>query len=176
MKFHPTELEGAYLIDIEARGDARGSFARTFCDQEFGEHGLETRFVQQNMSISAIKGTLRGMHRQVAPHEEVKIVRCLRGAIWDCIVDLRPDSPTYCNWQGFELSDDNQRQLYVPRGFAHGFFTLTDAVEVSYLVSAHYAPDAEAGVRYNDPAFGINWPGAPVIISDKDKNWPDFER
>ncbi|MEL7480275.1 MAG: dTDP-4-dehydrorhamnose 3,5-epimerase [Pseudomonadota bacterium] len=174
MKFLKTDLTDAWLIDPDKRGDARGFFARTFCDQEFAGHGLETQFVQQNMSTSAERGTLRGMHMQRAPHTEVKLIRCLRGAIHDIIIDVRPDSATYRQWQGFDLSDENHRQLYVPRGFAHGFITLTDDVEVSYLVSAHYTPEAEAGIRYNDPAFAIDWPFEPSVMSDKDRAWPDF--
>ncbi len=174
MKFHSTSLKDAFLIELEPRGDARGRFARTFCADEFAAHGLETQFVQQNMSVSAHKGTLRGMHRQLAPHAEVKLIRCLRGAIFDVLVDLRPDSPTFKQWEGFELTSDNQRELYAPEGFGHGFLTLADDVEVSYLVSAAYAPNAEAGVRYNDPAFGIEWPFEPALVSDKDESWPDF--
>lgn len=174
MKIHQTGLADARLIELERRGDERGFFARTFCEREFAAAGLETRFVQQNMSTSAHKGTLRGMHMQRAPHAEVKLIRCLRGAIHDVIIDVRPESPTFRKWQGFELSAANMNQLYVPRGFAHGFITLTDDVEVSYLVSAHYAPEAEAGIRHDDPAFGIDWPLEPAVMSDKDRAWPDF--
>lgn len=175
MIFHETTLKDAWLIDIEPRGDDRGFFARTFCAKEFAAHGLLTDFVQQNLSHSAHKGTLRGMHRQLAPHEEAKVVRCLKGALFDAIIDLRPDSPTYMKWEGFELSADNKRALYVPPGFGHGFQTLTDDVEANYLVSAYYAPDAEAGVRWNDPAFGIEWPLEPTVISDKDQSWADYK-
>lgn len=175
MKFHPTTLQGAMLIDLERRGDERGFFARTFCEDEFAAHGLPTVFVQQNMSYSAAKGTLRGMHYQNAPHAEDKLIRCIRGAIVDIILDLRPGSATFGKWEAFELNEDNKRQLFVPKGFAHGFQAVSDHVEVSYLVSAKYAPGAEAGVRWNDPAFAIQWPLEPTEMSDKDRNWPDFK-
>jgi dTDP-4-dehydrorhamnose 3,5-epimerase len=174
MKFHPTTLKDAVLIDLERRGDDRGFFARTFCADEFAANGLPTEFVQQNMSYSPTKGTIRGMHFQRAPHAEDKLIRCLRGAIVDIILDLRPDSPTYKQWEAFELNDENKRQLLVPKGFAHGFQTLSDHVEVTYLVSSRYNGAAEGGVRWNDPAFGITWPLAPTEMSDKDKQWADF--
>jgi dTDP-4-dehydrorhamnose 3,5-epimerase len=175
MKFQQTTLKDAMLIDLERRGDDRGFFARTFCVDEFAAHGLPTEFVQQNTSYSANKGTLRGMHFQTAPHGEDKLIRCLRGAIVDIIIDLRPDSPTYKKWEAFELDDVNKRQLLVPKGFGHGFQTVSDHVEVTYLVSAKYTPSAEGGVRWNDPAFGITWPLEPTDMSDKDRNWPDFK-
>ena len=174
MLFHKTTLQDAVLIDLEKRGDDRGFFARTFCEREFAAQGLETRFVQQNASSSAHKGTLRGMHFQRGDDAEVKLIRCLRGTILDVIIDIRPESSTYKHWEGFELSDQTHRMLYVPRGFAHGFITLTDDVEVTYLVSAFYAPGAEGGLRWNDPAFAITWPMEPTVMSDKDKAWPDF--
>lgn len=174
MKFHPTTLKDAVLINLERRGDDRGFFARTFCADEFAANGLPTEFVQQNMSYSATKGTIRGMHFQRAPHAEDKLIRCLRGAIVDIILDLRPDSPTYKQWEAFELNDENKRQLLVPKGFAHGFQTVSDHVEVTYLVSSRYNGTAEGGVRWNDPAFGITWPLAPTEMSDKDKQWADF--
>ncbi|MEH6409398.1 MAG: dTDP-4-dehydrorhamnose 3,5-epimerase [Hyphomonas sp.] len=176
MLFQEVELLGAYLIELECRGDQRGFFARTFCAKEFEAEGLKAGFVQQNISTSAQKGTLRGLHRQTDPHAEVKVVRCVRGAIFDVIVDVRPDSPTHLKWQGFELSEHNKRQLYVPEGFLHGFQALTDDVEVTYLVSAYYSAQAETGARYNDPAFEIEWPMPPTVISDKDNSWNDFER
>jgi len=175
MKFHQTTLKDAMLIDLERRGDDRGFFARTFCVDEFAAQGLPTEFVQQNTSYSANKGTLRGMHFQTAPHGEDKLIRCLRGAIVDIIIDLRPDSPTYKKWEAFELDDINKRQLLVPKGFGHGFQTVSDHVEVTYLVSAKYTPSAEGGVRWNDPAFGITWPLEPTDMSDKDRNWPVFK-
>jgi len=174
MLFHKTNLQDAYLIDLAPRGDDRGMFARTFCATLFAKQGLVTDYVQQNMSRSSEKGTLRGMHRQLAPHSEVKVIRCVRGAIYDVIVDLRPESPTYLKWEGFELTEANLRQLYVPEGFAHGFQTLTDDVEVSYLVSAFYAPEAESGARHDDPAFGIKWPAPVSVMSEKDASWPDY--
>jgi len=176
MKFNLTPLKDAYTIDVEKRGDDRGFFARVFCENEFAEHGLETRFVQVNNSLSARRSTLRGLHYQLAPAAEVKVVRCIRGAAWDAIVDIRPDSPTFGQWFGAELSAENRRMMYVPRGFAHAILTLTDDTELLYLVSAFYAPKEERGVRWNDPRFGIEWPLQPTEISDKDKAWPDFDR
>lgn len=175
MIFTQTELKDAYIIDIERRSDERGFFARTWCAQEFAQHGLVATIAQANMSYNARKGTLRGMHFQRAPHAEVKIVRCTRGAIYDVIIDLRPDSPTFKRWIGVELTQDNQRMLYVPEGFAHGFQALTDDTETAYNVSAFYTPGAEGGVRYNDPAFDIQWPLPVSVISEKDANWPDFQ-
>lgn len=175
IKFHPTPLEGAYLIELERRGDDRGFFARLFCEQEFGEVGLETRFVQVNNSLSARRGTLRGMHYQLPPSAEVKVVRCIRGAIFDVIADLRPDSPSFGRWFGAELSAENRRMMYVPRGFAHGFVTLTDDAETFYLVSDPYAPEQERGMRFDDPWLGIEWPAEPVEVSPKDRNWPVFD-
>jgi dTDP-4-dehydrorhamnose 3,5-epimerase len=174
MIFHETSLVDAKLIDLTKRGDERGFFARTFCEKEFAAQGLETRFVQQNASSSAQKGTLRGMHFQRGDDAEVKLIRCLRGAILDVIIDIRPQSPTFKKWEGFELNDKTHQMLYVPRGFAHGFITLTDDVEVTYLVSAFYAPSAEGGVRWDDPAFAIDWPMVPKVMTDKDRTWPDF--
>jgi dTDP-4-dehydrorhamnose 3,5-epimerase len=172
MIFQSTTLKDAWLIALELRGDERGHFARTMCRTEFSKHGLATDFVQQNMSASAKAGTLRGLHFQRTPHAEAKLVRCTRGTILDVIVDLRADSPSYLHHEGFELSAANQRQLYVPPGFAHSFLTLTDDVEVTYLVSSFYTPAAEGGLRYNDPALGIKWPLPVSTISEKDANWP----
>ena len=174
MRFEETNLCGAWLIDLAPARDHRGFFARTFCVQAYADHGLTTGFVQHSTSQSVTRGTLRGMHFQRAPRSEVKVVRCLKGAIWDVIIDLRPDSPTYCRWQGFELTAANQRQLYVPEGFAHGFQTLCDDSWVSYLISAFHAPLAASGVRYDDPAFAIDWPLPVSEISEKDRTWPDF--
>jgi dTDP-4-dehydrorhamnose 3,5-epimerase len=176
MFFHDTELKDAMLIELRLVGDSRGVFARTFSRDEFAQAGMASDFVQQNMSVSATKGTVRGMHFQRAPHTEAKLLRCLRGAILDVIVDLRADSPTYLRHQGFELSDANRHQLYVPPGFAHGFQTLTDDVEVSYLVSNAYAPAAEGGVRHDDPLLGIVWPLPVSVISEKDAGWPLLDR
>ena len=158
MKFHPTPLPGAYTIELEKRGDDRGFFARFFCEKEFAGAGLETRFVQINNSLTGVKGALRGLHYQLPPAAEVKVVRAVRGALWDVIVDLRPDSPTYRRWFGAELNEDNRLMMYAPRGFPHGFVTLSDNVEALYLVSAFYTPSAERGLRWNDPAIGIDWP------------------
>ena len=176
MKFHPTNLADAKVIELQRHGDERGFFARTMCTSEFAANGLATEFVQINMSHSAFKGTLRGMHFQRDPHSEAKLMRCTRGAIWDCIVDLRGDSPTYLRHQGFELTAENRLQLYVPPGFAHGFVTLVDDVEVTYPVSNPYTPRAEGGVRYDDPSFGISWPTEIVHVSDKDAGWPFLDR
>ncbi len=174
MKFNTTSLKDAYLIELEKRGDARGFFARQFCSREFSEHGLPTQFVQINNSLSTQKYTLRGMHYQLPPHAETKIVRCLRGALLDIIIDLRPDSPTFKQWLYEELTADNHRMLLVPKGFAHGFFTLTEDTEVLYLVDEFYAPQAERGLRWDDPEFGITLPHKPTVVSEKDANWQSF--
>jgi dTDP-4-dehydrorhamnose 3,5-epimerase len=174
MRFSQTELCGAWLIEPVPARDHRGFFARTFCVREYEERGLTTRFVQHNTSYSVAKGTLRGMHFQRAPHGEVKVVSCLKGAIWDVIVDLRPESPTYRRWQGFELTADNYRQLYIPEGFVHGFQSLCDDAEVGYLISQFYEPMAAGGVRFDDPALAIDWPLPLTVISEKDRSWPDF--
>lgn len=174
MIFNPTPLHGAYTIDLEKRGDDRGFFARVFCEKEFGDHRLANHFVQVNNSLSSKKGTLRGMHYQLPPFAEVKVLRCLKGALYDVIVDLRPDSPTFKKWFGAELTAENRRMMYVPQGFAHGLLTLTDETEVLYFVSSFYSPEKERGLRYNDPAIGIVWPIEPVEVSQKDRNWPDI--
>lgn len=174
MLFHETKLPGAYIIELEKRGDDRGFFARLFCLREFSQNRLVTDFVQVNTSMSVDKGTLRGLHYQLPPHAETKLVRCTRGAIWDCILDLRPDSPTFGQWYADELSDENRRMMYVPKGFAHGFVTLTGAAEAIYLVDEFYSPEAERTVRWNDPKFGVAWPMEPAVISEKDANAPDF--
>ncbi|MDE3174847.1 MAG: dTDP-4-dehydrorhamnose 3,5-epimerase [Pseudomonadota bacterium] len=175
MIFHQTPLAGARLIELEKRGDERGFFARMFCEREFGAQGLETRFVNVNNSLSGAPGTLRGLHYQIGEAAEVKLVRCLRGALWDAILDLRPGSPSYGRWFGETLSADNRLMMYVPRGFAHAILTLEPDTEALYLVSAHYAPTQERGVRWNDPRFDIGWPIAPREISAKDAAWPDFD-
>jgi dTDP-4-dehydrorhamnose 3,5-epimerase len=172
MIFHHTELKDAFLIELRLLGDERGAFARTFSRDEFAQAGMASDYVQQNMSVSAKAGTVRGMHFQRAPHAEAKLVRCLRGAILDVIVDLRAGSPSYLRHQGFELSAANRHQLYVPPGFAHGFQTLVDDVEVSYLVSSAYAPAAEGGLRHDDPLLGIAWPMPASVLSPKDAAWP----
>ena len=175
MIFTPTELDGAWLVDLDRREDDRGFFARAWCEREFAEHGLSTEVVQCNISFNHRKGTLRGMHYQVEPHAEIKLVRCTRGALFDVIVDLRPDSPTHARWLGVELTADNRRALYIPAGFAHGYQTLADATETFYQVSAFWTPEAERGVRWDDPAFGIEWPDPdPPVLSEKDRAWPDY--
>lgn len=175
MQFSETPLAGAFVIDLEKRGDERGFFARLFCVEEFARHGLEPHFVQINNSLSIETGTLRGMHYQIEPDAEVKVVRCIRGAMWDAILDLRPGSRTFGKWYGAELAAENRRMMYVPRGFAHGFLTLMPNTEALYLVSAAYAPAQERGTRWNDPRFAIAWPGEPRVISDKDAGQRDFD-
>lgn len=172
MIFEPTRLAGAYIIDLERREDERGFFARVWCGEEFARHDLETRVAQVNLSHNRLQGTLRGMHFQHPPHAETKLVRCVRGAIYDVIIDLRPSSPTYREWIGVELTADNRRALFVPEGFAHGFQTLVDDSDVMYQVSAPYSPGAEGGVRFDDPAFGISWPLPVTMITAKDQGWP----
>jgi dTDP-4-dehydrorhamnose 3,5-epimerase len=162
------------MIEIEPATDDRGLFARTFCAREFAAAGLATVFVQHSFSHTAHAGTVRGMHFQRAPHEEVKVIRCLAGAIQDVLIDIRPASPTYMQWEAYELAAGDRRQLYVPAGFAHGFQSLTPATEVGYMMTAFYAPEAAAGIRYNDPAFDIAWPLPVTEISPKDQSWPDY--
>jgi dTDP-4-dehydrorhamnose 3,5-epimerase len=174
--FEETRLAGAYFIDLERREDERGFFARTWCAREFTDHGLNPAVAQANASWNPRQWTLRGMHFQHPPHAEVKVVRCTRGAIHDVIIDLRPDSPTYKQWVGVDLTEDNRRALYVPEGFAHGYQTLVPDSEVHYLVSEFYTPSAEGGVRWNDAAFGIEWPDPEnAFLSEKDAAWPDFD-
>lgn len=174
MIFTPTPLGGACLIEPERRGDERGYFARVWCAQEFAERGLSTALVQVNVGYSKRKGTLRGMHYQAAPEQEIKLVRCTRGAVYDVMVDLRPDSSTLGQWFGAELTPDNGRMLYVPEGFAHGYQTLVDDSEISYQTSRPYAPACATGVAYDDPAFGIDWPMPPTVLSDADRAWPAY--
>ena len=175
MKFLPTPLADAYVIELDKREDERGFFARLFCEREFAGAGLDSRFVQINNSLSRDKATLRGMHYQLGEAAEVKIVRCVGGALWDAILDLRPESSTFGQSFGAELSAENRRMMYVPHGFAHGLLTLEDDTEALYLVSEFYAPERERGVRWNDPRFGISWPGEPQVISDKDAQQRDFD-
>ena len=175
MIFRETKLKGAFIIEPERLEDERGLFARTFCEEEFKAHGLNSRVVQCNISFNKKKGTLRGMHYQVAPHEEAKLVRCTRGAIYDVIVDLRPDSPTFKQWVAVELTADNHRMLYIPEGFAHGFQTLEDNTEVFYQMSELYHPESARGVRWDDPVFGIEWPKIHHrIVSEIDQGYADF--
>jgi dTDP-4-dehydrorhamnose 3,5-epimerase len=175
VKFTKSCLSGAFLIDLDRRQDDRGYFARTMCLNEFLKHGIDVCFVQQNMSRSDSKGTLRGFHYQRKPAAETKLIRCTAGAIFDVIVDLRPSSPTYLKHEGFELTAENERQVLVPEGFAHAFLTLVDATSVSYLVSNFYAPGAEDGLRYDDPRLGVHWPIAVTGVSPKDMAWPLLE-
>ena len=174
MVFHDTGLSGAFLIDLERIHDERGFFARSWCTRDFTERGLNGRLVQCNVSRNRVRGTLRGMHYQVAPQEEAKLVRCTMGAIYDVIVDLRPGSSTYLKSFAAELSAENHRSLYIPEGFAHGFLTLTDESEVFYQMSEFYAPEAARGLRWNDPLLAIDWPGPVIVISDRDRTYPDF--
>jgi dTDP-4-dehydrorhamnose 3,5-epimerase len=203
MLFTETKLKGAYLIEIQKNEDERGFFARSYCFREFEEHGLNPRVVQCNISYNAKKGTVRGMHYQIPPYEEAKLVRCTAGGIYDVIIDLRPYSATYCQWFGVELAaggslltaHDPQsgaacslhaapcsplsaryRMLYIPQGFGHGFITLEDSTEVFYQMSEFYAPDSARGIRWNDPVFGIEWPLEPKMISERDQSYPDFSR
>jgi dTDP-4-dehydrorhamnose 3,5-epimerase len=175
MIFTPTPLAGAYLIDLEKKGDERGFFARAFCEKEFGQHDLVSHFCQVNNSLSAKKGTLRGMHYQLAPKAETKVVRCIRGSMYDLILDLRQDSPTYGQSFGAELSAENRRMMYVPRDFAHGFMTLAHDTEAFYFVDEFYSLEHERGVRYDDPKFSLQWPAAPTVISDKDQSHRSFD-
>lgn len=174
MVFTETKIKNVFIIEPDKRHDERGFFARMWCQKEFSHRGLCDRTVQVNVSFNKKKGTLRGMHYQKAPYAEVKLVRCTAGAIYDVVVDLRPESATYKQWVGVELTSSNLRCLYVPENFAHGYQTLEDNSEVIYQVSEFYAPQAEAGARYNDPAFAIEWPMEITMISEKDASWPDY--
>ncbi|OSY43647.1 dTDP-4-dehydrorhamnose 3,5-epimerase [Pseudonocardia autotrophica] len=172
MDIHPTPLAGSALIDLKRLTDDRGFFARAFCEQEFVDAGLDPTISQCNLSYNHEAGTLRGFHYQLEPNAEVKVIRCVRGAIYDVIVDLRPDSDTYLQWFGAELSQDNYRAMYVPRNFAHAYLTLTPDATTIYQVSTPYTPGAERGLRWNDPALDVDWPVEIAHISDKDANWP----
>lgn len=174
MRFSETILAGAWVVEPEKAEDERGFFARTFCREEFGTRGLSSTFVQSNISVNRKMGTLRGMHYQLPPHQEVKLVSCPRGAIYDVIIDLRRDSATYCRWFGIELSEENCTMLYLPADFAHGFITLRDNSEVLYLMSEFYRPGSGSGCRWNDPVFDIKWPVPVTIISERDRKYPDF--
>jgi dTDP-4-dehydrorhamnose 3,5-epimerase len=174
MTFEETSIPGVWTVDLERREDPRGFFARTFCEDEFGDRGLLTRFVQCNLSSNARRGTLRGMHWQNDPKPEVKLVRCVRGSVYDVVIDLRRGSPAYCQWIGVELSAANGRALYIPAGVAHGFQTLEDNTDLYYHMGEFYDPALGAGVRWNDPAFGIAWPIADPVLSEKDAAYPDY--
>ena len=175
-----TKLKGAFIIEMEPLEDERGFFARSFCQKEFAKHGLNPRIAQCNISYNKKRGTLRGMHYQVAPYEEARLVSCISGAIYDVIIDLRPNSPTYCQWVSVELAAHRSalaapsKMLYIPEGFAHGFQTLEDNTEVFYQMSEFYVPGYTRGIRWNDPAFGIQWPPDERIISERDQNHPNF--
>lgn len=174
MIFNKTTLADAFVLDIEKRGDDRGFFGRTYCEQEFAAHGMVTRYAQMNTNFSAQRGTLKGLHLQSAPNEEAKFIRCISGAAYELICDLRPASPTYRKWEAFEITAANRRLLYAPPGFGHAFFSLEDNTEITYFASAPYTPGGEWGVRWNDPAFGFKWPFEPSVVSEKDAAWPDY--
>lgn len=174
MLFRETELPGAFVIELQKYEDERGFFARSWCQKEFEARGLNPRTVQCNVSFNKLKGTLRGMHYQVAPCAEAKLVRCIRGAICDVIIDLRRESITYKQHVSEVLSSNNYKALFIPEGFAHGFQTLEDNSEVFYQMSAYYSPEHQRGLRYNDPAFKINWPIDVTMISERDRNYEDF--
>jgi dTDP-4-dehydrorhamnose 3,5-epimerase len=171
MIFLETELKGAYIIELELMEDERGFFARSWCKEEFERYGLNSDLVQCNISFNKKKGTLRGMHYQISPHEEAKLVRCIRGAIYDVIIDIRESSETYMQWTGVELTADNRKALYIPEGFAHGFQTIEDNSELFYQMSEFYHPECSRGIRWDDSAFNIKWPIEEVIISSKDNNY-----
>lgn len=175
MIFHQTPLHGAFLIELEERSDDRGFFARTFCAREFEEHGLKPTVAQANVSFNHAQGTLRGMHYQVPPAAETKLVRCTRGSIYDVIIDLRPDSPSYLEHFGVELTEHNRLALYVPEMFAHGYLTLTAGAEIVYQVGEFYTPGYERGIRYDDPVFTIHWPAPVTLLSPKDESWLAFD-
>ncbi|MGD2131286.1 MAG: dTDP-4-dehydrorhamnose 3,5-epimerase [Maricaulaceae bacterium] len=172
MIFEPLDLEGAFRVTQERFADDRGWFARTYCKDEFAAHGLDDCSLQCSSSYNRRAGTLRGLHFQSAPHEETKLVRCARGAIWDVIVDLRPDSPTYKLWHGEELSAENGRALYIPKGFAHGFITLTDDVEVDYQMADPFVPAVSIGIAWDDPDIAVAWPRRPLVMSERDRELP----
>ena len=176
MIFRESKLKGAFLITLKPAVDERGSFTRTFCQATFEEQGLVSTYVQNSISTNRLKGTLRGMHYQEEPAAETKLIQCLRGVVYDVIIDLRPQSPTCCCWESFELSAENNQVLYVPAGFAHGFLTLAPDTALYYMISAQYTPDLARGVRFDDPAFGIKWPEIKPIMAEKDRLWPDYKR
>lgn len=174
MKFSALAIDGAWKISLDLHRDARGFFARSYCAQEFAQHGIHEHFVQSNLSYNTAKHTLRGMHYQSAEAPESKIVRCLRGAVYDVLIDLRPASPSYKHWVGIALDDENRDSVYIPPGVAHGFLTLTDHSELLYMMGGTYVAEAAHGVRYNDPAFGVEWPATPAVISDRDRTYPNY--
>jgi dTDP-4-dehydrorhamnose 3,5-epimerase len=175
MKYQPTQVDGAFVLSLEPRGDERGFFARVFCSDEFTGHGLDGSVSQMNTSVSAKAGTLRGLHYQVSPHGEAKLVKCIRGAAFDVVLDLRKGSPSFGRWEGVILTPDNRLMMYVPKGCAHGFLTLEDETEMFYTASAPYVGVAERVVRWDDPAFAIAWPRAPSVLSSKDQDVEDYD-
>jgi len=175
MKFTETPLKGVFVIELEKRGDERGFFARLFCEREFHQHGLSPRIVQMNNSLTGQRGTLRGIHYQLAPKAEDKTFRCVRGALFNVVIDLRPHSATFLKHFAVELTAENRKMIHVPQGCANSFMTIADDTEIFYFTSEFYSPEHERGIRYNDPALGIKWPMAPTVISDKDKAHPDFK-
>ena len=175
MVFKETKLKGAYVVELDPIQDVRGYFARSFCVEEFKMYGLNEHIVQCNISCNKAKGTLRGMHFQMAPHEEAKLVSCTRGAMYDVIIDLRKESPTYMEWFSLELSEANKNMIYIPEGFAHGFQTLEDNTSVFYQMTEFYHPECARGIRCNDPAFNIDWPVSDLMVSEKDQSYPGFE-
>ncbi len=175
MLFEKTKIEGLWVVNTVPVRDSRGSFARTFCKREFGSNALVSDFSQHSLSLSKLKHTVRGLHFQRPPHQETKLVSCVKGSIWDVAVDLRRGSPTYLQWVGTVLSADNGAQFYIPEGFAHGFQSLSDDVAVSYLISVPYAEASAAGIRYDEPAIGVEWPAPPSVISEKDLGWPALQ-
>jgi len=176
MIFKETKLKGAYIVELEPTKDKRGFFARSFCQKEFQKYGINFNIVQCNISFNKKKGTLRGMHYQIAPYQETKLVSCIRGKIYDVIIDLRSNSPTYCHWFALELSAENYKMLYVPKGFAHGFQALEDNTAVLYQMSEFHHPECARGIRWNDSLFSIGWPFNNQIISIKDKTYPLFRK
>jgi dTDP-4-dehydrorhamnose 3,5-epimerase len=174
MLFQPTQLEGVWLIGPDCHHDSRGFFTRTWCRDELAALNLDIEIAQESISYNRERGTLRGLHFQCAPYEETKIVRCISGAVWDVIVDLRSGSATYLRWEAFELTADNMISLYIPKGFAHGFQSLTPHARISYRISTPYVPEAARGYRFDDPAFGITWPERITRVSERDREWPDF--
>ena len=177
MIFRETKFDGAFIIEPEKHADERGFFARAFCQKELNSLGLNSIFVQANIGFSSIKGTLRGIHYQTKPYQEAKLIRCTNGILFDVIVDLRKDSRTYCQWLGIELNAENHTAIYMPEGFAHGYLTLKNDTEIFYMVSQFYEPNFERGIRWDDPTFNIDWPDIPdMVISDKDKCWPDYAK
>lgn len=175
MKFAETSVQGAYVIDVDRIGDSRGYFGRLWCEKELEQQGLVSHIKQSNIGFSPEAGTLRGLHYQKAPYEEVKIVRCTRGSVFDVVVDIRSESPTYRMWFGIEITPDNASMLYVPKGCATGYLTLQENSEIYYSTSEFYAPEAATGIRYDDPLFDIEWPGDIKVLSDNDTSWPDYQ-